>query len=193
MIMAHSPITLECRSEEEQIKILKRTYPNITRDLICDCVQVLAHYEEVINGCFWMKVSPSAEDYFQTYHNRPRSWFENVRKFVLEESDRYARSGQHGRTGGMTIEHPPLKLSCQKEKTQLRFLTSDHPEYTKSFVNVCKQVIAHYDIVVNGELWKKVSATEEDYFLTYYNNRPKAWFENVRKFVLEEETDHTVA
>jgi len=83
----------------------------------------------------------------------------------------------------MEIEAPTIDISKRSSEDQVKLLTKVYPNLAKDAESDCRQVITHYDMVIKGKFWRKVAASEEEYFLKYYK-KPKSWFENIKEKLL---------
>lgn len=83
----------------------------------------------------------------------------------------------------MEIDAPTINLSQRTKADRRKLLTKVFPNLARDAESDCRQVIKHYDQVINGEFWKEVATSEEQYFLDYYN-KPKTWFENIKEKLL---------
>jgi len=83
----------------------------------------------------------------------------------------------------MEIDAPTIDISKRSSEDQVKLLTKVYPNLAKDAESDCRQVIAHYDMVIKGKFWRKVAASEEEYFLKYYK-KPKSWFENIKEKLL---------
>ena len=127
MEIVHPTISISGRSDSEQIKLLTKTYPNITRNAESDCRRVIAHYDLVVKGKFWKKVAATEEEYFQKYYNKSKSWFEDIKeKLLLMRESTNPTLGEVanpvGRPEGSTTGHSPETLHKAKEVAALRAL-----------------------------------------------------------------------
>ena len=126
MEIVHPTISILGRSDSEQIKLLTKTYPNITRNAESDCRRVIAHYDLVVKGKFWKKVAATEEEYFQKYYNKSKSWFEDIKeKLLLMPESTNPTLGEvanphGGHTKGITLGHDPETIDQAKQAAKLK-------------------------------------------------------------------------
>jgi hypothetical protein len=80
-------------------------------------------------------------------------------------------------------ERTNFSLAGQTKQDRIKFLTRIYPKRAKETETDCRTVIKYYDEVVEGQYWKEVADTEEEYFSKYYG-KPKEWFEVIRTRLL---------
>jgi hypothetical protein len=83
----------------------------------------------------------------------------------------------------MWTERIAFSLANQTKQDRIKFLTRIYPKRAKETETDCRTVIKYYDEVVEGQYWKEVADSEEEYFSKYYG-KPKEWFEVIRTRLL---------
>lgn len=83
----------------------------------------------------------------------------------------------------MQIVNPTVDLSARSKKDRVKILTKVFPSLARDAEADCRQIINHYKQVIDGEYWKEVAISEDEYFEKYYS-KPKQWFETIRTKLL---------
>lgn len=83
---------------------------------------------------------------------------------------------------GFEAERPIRELSGIPKKRKIDLLTKGIPGLIKDANMGCKMAVKQYIHIAEGQHWKEVSSSLEEYLVTYWEKSP-AWFESLKSIV----------